>query len=477
MKNRYSIGLDGGTQSSKVVVFDLAGNIVCQGRQELKPLHMPAPGVVEHPGDDLWDSIKAASRQAMARFEGRPDDIVGIGVCTIRCCRACLKADGTLASPVQSWMDRRLSCAYADMDPQVRYVTTTSGYITHRLTGCFNDTAANYEGPWPIDKDTWQWSRDPAVIRAFNVAEAQLFALQMPGTVLGRLTREAAAETHLPAGIPVVATANDKSVEALGAGLLPGNTGLVSLGTYIGGMVYGERNRPDAKAFFANLAAIPHHYLYESGGIRQGMWTVSWIRKLFGEGVERQAKQEGIAPETVLNREAKQVPVGSEGLMTVPEWLAPPTKPYKKGIMIGFHGRHTRAHLYRSILEAIALTMKNHMDAMCRELDMRLDRVIVSGGGSSGDLFMQIFADVFDLPAVRNEVNGAASLGAAICTAVAADVYPDFPTAIAHMVRIRDSFAPVAENAAAYAAINRVYRHICDYTDPLLQEAHAVFQP
>ena len=472
---KYIIGLDGGTQSSKMVIFDLAGNMVCQGRKELKPLHMPAPGVAEHPDDDLWDSIIAASRQAMAQFKGNPTDIIGLGLCTIRCCRACLKNDGTPASPVLSWMDARLSRPYAAVDPQVRYVTTSSGYITHRLTGRFNDTVSNYEGVWPLDKDTWQWSRDPAVMRACNVPQEQLFTLQMPGSILGYVTREAAAEMHIPDGIPVVATANDKAVEALGAGLLPGNTGLVSLGTYIGGMVYGEKNMPDAKAFFANLAAIPHHYLYESGGIRQGMWTVSWIRKLFGTDVERQAQQEGIAPEAVLNREARRVPVGSEGLMTVPEWLAPPDEPFKKGIMIGFHGRHTRAHLYRSVLEAIALTMKNHMDAMCRELEMTLERVIVSGGGSSGDLFMQIFADVFGLPAVRNEVNGAASLGAAICTAVATGVYPDFETAIDRMVRIRDSFAPVPENAAAYAAVNGVYRHISDYTDPLLKRAYAIF--
>ena len=63
--------------------------------------------------------------------------------------------------------------------------------------------------------------------------------------------------------------------------------------------------------------------------------------------------------------------------MTVPEWLAPPDKPFKKGIMIGFHGRHTRAHMYRSLLEAIVLTMKNHMDAMCRELDIELEQIIV----------------------------------------------------------------------------------------------------
>ena len=477
MRKKYIIGLDGGTLSSKVVIFDLEGNIVCEGKKDLQPLHMPQPGVAEHPDDDLWDSVAEASRRAMERFSGDINNIVAIGICTIRCCRACLKEDGTLTSPVLSWMDLRLARPYEPVDPQVRYVTTTSGYITHRFASKFKDTAANYEGQWPIDKDTWQWSEDPEVFKAFNVPREKLFDLEMPGSILGYVTEEASKQTRIPAGIPVVATANDKAVEALGAGLLPGKTALVSLGTYIGGMVYGEQNIGDARTFFTNLASIPNQYLYESGGIRQGMWTVNWLRHLFGENVVKKAQLHGISPEEVLNREAQRVAVGCDGLMTVPEWLAPPDKPFKKGIMIGFHGRHTRAHMYRSQLEAIALTMKNHVGAMCNELGIDLDRIIVSGGGSSGDLFMQIFSDVFGVTAVRNVVNGAASLGSAICAAVAVGAYPNFATAIDKMVRTRDSFHPIAENILAYEKINNgVYKHITSFTDRILEKSYPLFK-
>jgi lysyl-tRNA synthetase class 2 len=78
MPGKYLIGVDGGSQSSKVVVFDLEGNVVCEGRQVLRPMSRPRNGIVEHPDDDLWDSITAASRQAMARFPGDPGDIIGV---------------------------------------------------------------------------------------------------------------------------------------------------------------------------------------------------------------------------------------------------------------------------------------------------------------------------------------------------------------------------------------------------------------
>ena len=170
------------------------------------------------------------------------------------------------------------------------------------------------------------------------------------------------------------------------------------------------------------------------------------------------------------------MPAGSDGLMTVLEWLAPPEKPYKKGLMIGFDARHGAAHIFRSILEGIALTMKNHVDAMCAELGLELERLIVSGGGSNGNLFMQIFADVFGLPASRNVVNSSAGLGSAICAALALGIYNDYREAVARMVRVRDVFQPNAARHALYRRMNEeVYRYITYYTDEILKKAYSIF--
>ena len=134
--------------------------------------------------------------------------------------------------------------------------------------------------------------------------------------------------------------------------------------------------------------------------------------------------------------------------------------------------------MHRAMLEAIALTMFNHVKAMCQELDIQLESIIVSGGGSSGDLFMQIFADVFGLPAIRNEVNGAASLGSAICAAVATGAYDGFESAISNMVRIRDTFEPIARHTETYRQLNKsVYQHITNYTDEVLEKIYPLFNP
>jgi sugar (pentulose or hexulose) kinase len=474
---RYIVGIDNGSQSTKVVIYDLAGNAVAEGRQVLRAASRPRPGIVEHPDDDLWDSIVQASRAALARFSGDPGEIIGVGLCTIRCCKAYLRADGSLLQPVMSWMDTRAYQPYMPDDPGLAYATTSSGYLTQRFTGEFRDTAANsILLQWPIDTDTWQWSTDPALYRQFSVRREQLFELLPPGSVAGTVTAAAATATGIPAGLPVVVTANDKAVEALGSGSLDDRTALVSLGTYIAAMVHGPRNRPDAQQFWTNFGCVPHRYLYESHGIRRGMWTLTWLMDLLGPEFAAAAAARGVTREQVLEDEALRVPAGSEGLYSVLDWLAPTDHPYRKGIMLGFDARHTRAHAYRSILEAIALTMQDKVAAMTAELGTTLREIVISGGGSTSPLFMQIFADAFGLPASRATGPGGASLGAAICAAVATGVYPDFAAAIARMEKPRETFQPQPQNTELYRRMNdAVYRDVRQSTDQVLERSWPLF--
>lgn len=475
MKSKYLMGVDVGTQSAKVVIFDLDGNAICEGKQQLRKMDIPAPLLAEHPDDDLWDSLKIAFRRVMRRFGelgGQPQDILAMGVCIIRCCRVLLKANGELAYPVINWMDKRLNKPYHYIDAyeDVKYVTTTSGYITHRLTGEFKDTCANYIGWWPMDNDQLDWSSDPAAWQSCNLTRDQVFDVVKPGEILGYLTQKAAQQLGIPAGVPVVATAHDKAVEALGAGSLADGVALISLGTYIGAMVHGHANVKDAQNFWPFQASIPGRYLYECMGVRRGMWTISWFRDQFGGAVMSDAHDADVSIEELLNQEAERVPAGCEGLITVHDWAPPSEAEFRKGAMIGFDGRHTRAHMYRSVLEGIAFTMKNHMDKMALELKMPFKSLIISGGGAHSDLFMQIFADVFGIPSSRNEMKGSAAVGCAINAGIAVNVFSDYEQAAQKLVRIGDQFEPNMVNHHFYNQLNeQVYQQVNRYLDPLLQ--------
>ncbi len=464
----YIVGIDGGSQSSKVSIFDTLGHVVCTASQRLRPVDTPEPGVVEHPGDDLYDSVVAAAAEVMAAFRGDPRDIVGVGLCSIRCCRALVRHDLTLAEPVQSWMDERLSRPYEHRNSDVAHVTTASGYLMGRLTGEPADTAANYIGPWPMDAETWDWFADEVTFASFGIPRDMLYRLQLPGDIGGTVSEDFAHSTGIPRGLPVVHTANDKAAEALGSGLRDERTALVSLGTYITGMIRGSEFVAEPNTYFTNFASEPNRYLYESGGIRRGMWTVSWLRDLLGAELSELAEASGSTAEDQLNRAAARVPAGSDGLLCVLDWLAPSTMPHKRGMFIGFDARHGYAHLYRAVLEGIAFTMHANLVALQNERGSDLETLVVSGGGSYSDVVMQVLADVFQLPAVRNEVRDSAGVGAAICAAVACGIYPDFDSASAAMVHRADTFQPNPDLGALYAELGAIHADIPACIDPIL---------
>jgi sugar (pentulose or hexulose) kinase len=476
MNKRHILAIDGGTQSTKVAIFDTAGTEICSETVKLREIQLYGDSRAEHPDDDLWDSLKQACRSLFKKNKIDKNAIAGIGLGSIRCCRALVKENGELASPVQSWMDLRLSKPYEHEDDSVRYVTTTTGYFTYRLTGQTKDTRSNYVGPWPIDPITLEWIEDKETFNSYNTPRRMLFKLVAPSTVLGQITKIASEATGIPIGIPVVSTANDKAVEALGAGLGNDGTVLISLGTYITSMMIGAKNVSDTVNYWCNPGAVAGEFLYESGGIRRGMATVSWIKDLFGSDILIEAEKNDLTPEAYLNELAAGVPAGCDGLYTILNWLARPTHLHERGMMIGFNGTHKGPHMFRSILEGIALTMKNHAQAMCDERGIEITKLIISGGGSNGDLFMQIFADVFGVRAQRNNVNGSASLGAAICTALALGLYRNRQEAIDNMVNREDTFTPHKENVRLYKEINdSVYKEIVPRTDELLKQSHQIF--
>lgn len=473
MNQRYLLAIDNGSQSTKVSIVDSDGLVHASAQQALRPCLSTKSGRVVHPDDDLWESIAMTCRQALERFAGDRGHIEGVGLCTIRFCRALLDADGHLVEPVLSWMDRRVSLPHASTDPRVAHVTTSSGYVTHRLTGRFTDTRANYQGLWPVDQGTGDWSTESAVYAAAGMPRHLLSELVSPGELLGRVTEAAHAASGIPAGLPVFATANDKAVEALGAGLRSEHTVLLSLGTYISAMTVGAVPHSPDDGYWVNAGATPGEYLYESNGIRRGMWTVSWFRELVsGAGL-------GVTPadqawlEQALDDEGAMVAPGCDGLMTLLDWLAPHDAPQRRGAMFGFDGSQGRGHIHRSILEGIALTMRGHVSRMERSLARRFTGLTVSGGGSRSDLMMQVLADVFDLPTRRMALPDAAGLGAAVCAAVGAGVHPTWSAAVDHMVRQGESFTPEPVNVAVYQRISAAYACVTNYTDPMFTRVQA----
>jgi sugar (pentulose or hexulose) kinase len=205
---------------------------------------------------------------------------------------------------------------------------------------------------------------------------------------------------------------------------------------------------------------------------------VSWFKREFGLREKRLAEQQGIAPEVLFDELLKEVPPGSMGLTLQPYWspgLREPG-PEAKGAIIGFGDVHTRAHIYRAIIEGLAYALRAGKERVEKRTGTAIQTLRVSGGGSQSDQAMQITADVFGLAAERLHTCETSGLGAAINAAVGVGLHSDYTSAVSAMVHKGEVFTPLADNRAIYnqlfndvyqkmyARLNPIYRSIRDIT-------------
>ena len=272
-----------------------------------------------------------------------------------------------------------------------------------------------------------------------------------------------------------MAAANDKACEMLGAGVLEPTNGFVSFGT-IATINTQNRKYVELKRMLPPYpSALPGQF-YTEVGVQRGLWMVSWFKQEFGLQERLLATDNGTQPEVLFDDLIRDVPPGSMGLVLQPYWTpGPELETYAKGSIIGFGDVHSRAHLYRAIIEGLAYALKEGAELTERKNGLRMTRVTASGGGSQSDQILQVTSDVFGLPVQRPHTHETAVVGAAIDAAAGLKLYPDFETAVRSMTYVRQVFEPIASNVALYAQLyERVYRKMYGQLRPLFEEIQRI---
>ena len=223
-------------------------------------------------------------------------------------------------------------------------------------------------------------------------------------------------------------------------------------------------------------AAVPDAWSTEIQ-IYRGFWMVSWFRREFAHREEALARERGVPVESLFDDLVRNVPAGSMGLTLQPYW-SPGVRdpgPEAKGSIIGFGDVHTRAHVYRAILEGLAYGLRAGAEQIERRTGTRMRRVVVGGGGSQSDAAMQITADVFGIAAERPEVYETSALGAAMNLAVGLGQHPDYATAVRVMTRTGRRFEVNPDAQRTYDALYReVYREVYPRLRPLYQRIRRI---
>ena len=165
------------------------------------------------------------------------------------------------------------------------------------------------------------------------------------------------------------------------------------------------------------------------------------------------------------------------GLLVQPTWT-PGVRipgPEAKGAIIGFGDVHTRAHLYRAILEGLAYALREGGERAARRARTPLRELRVSGGGAQSPAAVQLTADIFGLPVGVPHTHETSGLGAAIDAAVGLGIHPSFRAAVASMTRLRETVEPDAARHRLYDDVyQRVYRRLYGRLKPLYEEIMAI---
>jgi ribulose kinase len=264
------------------------------------------------------------------------------------------------------------------------------------------------------------------------------------GAVVGGLRREVAEELGLKEGTPVAQGAIDAYAGALGLGVTePGVMALITGSSHV---MIGQAAAPiHGQGFWGSYtdAMIPGQYTVEAGQVSTGS-VVAWFKNSFAAEARAEAKKRGVDTYDVLNEMAEKVPIGSDGLVVLDYFQgnrSPHTDPLARGVIWGLSLGHTPGHIFRAIIEGICFGTESIFRAMRGHgFEPRLN--VVSGGPANSNLWMQMHADVSNVPMGFTKVSEGPALGSAMLAAVGAGIYPDIQTAAKNMVHTERTIEP-----------------------------------
>lgn len=497
------LALDQGTQSARAMLFDAAGNLVAKSQRHIEPYVSPQPGWAEQDADYFWEQLGQACQALWLDHPELKSRVAGVSLTTQRASVVCLDANRKPLRPAIIWLDQRRTttppvlplwlsapvkvlgqgetlrqfqakaeCNWlADDEPEIwsktRFFVLLSGYLNYRLCGELKDCTAAQVGYIPYDFKRQQWAAGHDLKwKALRLTREQLPTLVAPGKPLGAISASASRHTGIPEGLPLIASGADKACEVLGAGAFDPQVGNLSYGTTATFNTCNARYVEPIPFVPAYGAAAPNRYNSEII-VQRGYWMVNWFKREFAREEVHRAEQLGVSPESLFEAFLDETPPGAMGLTLQPFWN-PGVRipgPEAKGAIVGFGDVHTRAHLYRAIIEGIAYALREGKERLEKRNGVPVSHLKVSGGGSQSDAIMQITADIFGLPAERPHTSETSGLGAAINVAVALGVHPDHHRAVAAMTRPGARFEPRREHVRTY---DRLYRQVYQRLYPRL---------
>jgi len=504
MASEYLLGVDVGTYSSKGVLVKTNGQLVTSHIVQ-HGLSMPKPGFFEHDAQEVWwhdfvEIVKTIIQDT--RIDAR--QIIGIGTSAIGSCVLPIDKEGNPLRPgILYGIDTRASKEIAFLEnvlgtdriyeysgahlssqasgpkilwirnhePEVykdtRWFLTSEAYLVYKLTGKASIdvyTAGGYAPLYDVTQRKW----------IGRVAEIITPLDRLPQTywsseIVGYVTPDAAQETLLAVGTPVVAGTTDAAAEAISAGVAKYGDMMLMFGSSIFFIMKTEKLLRTQKFWSSNF--LESGAFAFMGGMSTSGSLTTWFRDHF---TQFDMEREGLSASDAYSELAMlgaASPVGSNGLIALPYFegeRTPLHDPRARGVWFGLSLKHSKGDLYRSLLEGVAFGIRHNLEEMGIE-GISPRRVLAVGGGTKNELWLQIVADVCNIELNIPTQQIGASYGDAFLAGVGIGAIKGFST-IGEWVHIEKIIKPNREKHQQYDFYYSIFRDIYTQTKTLMHK-------
>lgn len=490
------VGVDAGTTGCTVMIFDETGHAVGHGYQEYD-CTSPQPGWIEQDMEAVWKGICSAAKQAVAQADLPVEAYHSLGLSSQRGTFAMLDADkrpignslvwncgralkqvdglqrefpglnehqahtGMQISPLWSaakiaWLrDKRKS----DFD-RARWFANGQEYFLHRMGAedwATDPASLTLNGM--MDIATLDWS--DRILNVIGIDRDRLPPVGIPSGHVGTLSKRAAEETGLPAGLILCRGAGDQQCAAIGAGVIKQGMAEFTVGT-AGVMVahLDSVERIKGNKLWWGGHGVPGAWDIEGGAFCLGA-CLRWWRDRLGRNELDDAARRKTSVYSVMVDHAQTSRPGANGVL-FHSFMASQVTPYydavSRGGFLGLGLYHERADLIRALLEGCANEMRMVFDAFQSDVDGGITDFRLTGGGTKSDGFVQIMTDIIGQPAKVTRERECTVLGAAILGAFGSGAFATIDEAVDAMVVVESEFEPNNNLRALYDEQHGIYR-------------------
>jgi xylulokinase len=489
---------DLGTTGNKATLFDLSGSSLASTFRGYQTDY-PHPNWAEQDAADWWHAVSESTRELLAASGLAARDVAVVSFSGMMNGALPIDGSGQPLRPAIIWADQRATAeaeflartwgaeevyhrtghrpgaSYTaakvlwiqrhqpDIYARAHQILQAKDYVAYKLSGVFATDYSDASSTNLFDLERRDWALD--MIEALGLDPGKLPPALPSTTAIGHVTAEAAAETGLMAGTPVVIGGGDGACATVGAGSVHPGEAYNYIGSSSWIAVTAEKPLHDPQMRTFTFSHLDPELYFPTGTMQSAGGSFDWLERLLrGEDKDKLHDELEIA--------AAGAPAGARGLLFLPYLIgerSPHWNPLARGAFVGLSMAHGRPEMARAVLEGVALNLKLILDAF-QDQGAGIQAMRLIGGGARSALWRQILADVYGLPILRPALLAeATSLGAAIAGGVGVGLFPGF--GVAHeLVQVSEGEQPDPTHSQRYAALYDLFQRTYSLLEPIFEE-------